>query len=132
MKKIIKRIKSINGVLSNAIDAARIAIYDLVMANGGFVFIDESGDTIYGYALDDDEILTEYYVKGLRTCDGGDVEVYLVPILYGVQTKYTKEDIENDTDEENWYSIGGGDCALYSWETIISILESIDQYVKAE
>ena len=128
-KSIIKRIDHLRTILSTTIEAARIAIYDIVKANGGFIFIDEDGDTIYGYALNGDDFLEEYIVKGLRTTDDGDVEVYLVPILRGTKVVYTAEDVKNDTDADNWYTIGGSDGALYSWDTIISILESIEEYV---
>lgn len=129
-KNIIKRINHLRTFLSTTMEAARIAIYDLVKANGGFVFIDGEGDTIYGYALNGDDYLEEYYVKALKACDDGDVLVYLVPILRGCQVTYTAEDIKNDTDCDNWYTLSGGDGVLYSWDTIISIIDSIEEYVE--
>ena len=131
MKKnrLIKRIDHIKSVINTQMEEARIALYDLVEANGGFVFIDDGGDTIYGYALNEDDFLEEYKVKALKSCDDGDVLVYLVPILRGVQVKYTAEDIKNETDSDNWYTLGGGDGMLYAWDTIISVLESIEEYV---
>lgn len=130
IKNIKKRIESINAVFSNAVESAKIAIYDIVSANGGFIFVDDNGDSIYGYALDDDDILQEYRVKALRTTADGDVEVFLAPILRSCQVVYTEDYLKNETDEDEWYPISGADGSLYSLETVISIIESINQYSK--
>ena len=130
MKNIKKRIECLNAVMHNTIEAARIAIYDILKENDGFIFVDDGGDAIYGYALDEDEILQEYYVRGLRINKNDDVEVYLAPILHNCKVTYTAEDLKNYGDEEDWYSISGADGSLYPWETIISILQSINQYSK--
>lgn len=130
MKDIKKRIECLKGVLSNTMESARIAIRDIVKANGGFVFVDDSGDTIYGYSLDEDETLQEYYVRGLRVNKSDEVEVFLAPILRGVNEIYTEDYLKNHTEEDEWQPLNGADACLYPWETTISILESIEQYAK--
>ena len=116
--------------LRNTFDFAYSVIYDAVKQNDGFIALtDTSCDTIFGYAMNDEDELKEWYARGLRIAKNNDLEVFLAPILRGVKETYTKEDMFSDEFKDCWYSLSGADGALYSWETILGIIENLDEYL---
>lgn len=110
-----------------AIDAVVEDVKEFVKANGGFISThDFSGDTIYAYVVDwDMDDVNEKRVIAIRVVND-ELEI---------ATAFFKNDVydtaltENDIDDEDWMVVGTcGDSVLMT-QTILSIAESIDQYV---
>jgi hypothetical protein len=123
MNKIEKVRKEVFNALNNGYNVIR----DIVEKNGGFINTSPelNLDTIYGYALNEEERLEEYYCYALRVIDG-DVLCYFLPIMRTYLETPTKEDMLND--EENWHLLDGSDGLTYKPATIVSILDSIEEY----
>ena len=112
----------------NAIDAVVEDVKKFVKDNGGFISThDLSCDTMYAYVIDwNVDNVVEERVIAIRVIDG----------VLEIATTYYKNDVyevaltENDfTDDEDWMVVGSfGDYVLTA-QTILSIAESIDQYV---
>ena len=103
----------------------------MVKAHGGFIELqDKKNDNIYGYALDGEfDELHEYNMLAL-SCDNpeGRLMCFLAPKLTGVQVSYTKEDMLNKENEDMWYCLDGTDGYLYSWATLVDMMELITEY----
>ena len=123
MNKIEKTRKEIFKSLNDAY----IAIKEVVIRNGGFLNTspEHNFDTIYGYAINEEDRLEEYYCYALRIVDN-DILCYFLPIMRTYLETPTKE--EMIADEDNWYCLDGSDGLTYKADTIISILDSIDEY----
>lgn len=114
-------------VASKGINTLVNKVRDFVKENGGFISTHDIGaDTIYAYVLDWDlDIVTEERVLAVRV-NNDILEIICTP--YKNDTYDTPIEEKNCTDED-WYSVGDcGDCILRA-QTILSIAESIDQYV---
>ena len=86
---------------------------------------EERKTTLYGYALDDEEELSEFYIYGFRWKDGW-LECYLVPKTKTYTLVCTKEEMM--ADEDNWYTFGGVDGNLYDYLTLVSVIDDITEY----
>ena len=69
----------------------------------------------------------EKYVYAVRVVDE-DLEVLVEPIVIGARVVYQPEDFTSEQAEEKWQSVRWGD--VYYCHTLISIAESIDEYVE--
>jgi hypothetical protein len=116
--------------LQNAYRAINYLVEDVkkfANDNGGFISTHDLGnDTMYAYVFTFDfEIVTEQRI--LAICVKDDV-LYILPTPY-TRDEYTKPITANDFNEDDWYIVGScGDYVLNA-QTIISIAESIEQYV---
>lgn len=112
----------------NAIDAVVEDVKKFVKDNGGFISThDLTCDTMYAYVIDwNVDNVTEERVIAIRVVNG-DLEI---------ATTFFKNDVyevaltENDFDDEDWMLVGSYSDTVLTSQTILSIAESIDQYVQ--
>ena len=110
-----------------AINSLVVKVRDFVKENGGFIAtINDELDTIYGYKIDwETDEVSEIRILAVRVKDD---ELQVAGTIY--KTDVYDEPLTEDyfTDDE-WYSVGNcGDIVLTA-QTILSIADSIDQYV---
>ena len=88
-------------------------------------------DTIYAILYDGEEGYgVENYVYAVRVVNG-EVEVLLEPVMRSYLMSYNNpEDFTGKEAEDKWYSLRDGD--VYYVHTLISIAESIEEYVEEE
>lgn len=123
MKKNLK-------VAVNAVNALVEDVKTFVKANGGFINTmneDGSYDNIYAYVIDwDNDDVNEEYVLAVRVKDD---TLEIIPTSYKLRYSYDEEITEDTFVDDDWYPVGtGGDSVLLA-QTILSIAESIEQYV---
>ena len=110
----------------NAIDALVEDVKAFVKENGGFIKTEDDGysDTIYAYVIDwDNDDVHEDVVYAIKVEDD---ELYVATCGKNMGVIATNVD---DVPEDEWYPVGtGGDSVLLA-QTILSIAESIEQYV---
>ena len=116
--------------LSNASKYINILVdkvRDFVKENGGFISTTNSQwDTMYAYIVDWNlDIVTEERIIAVRVKDDL-LEIIATPYKHDV---YEEDMREEDCYEEDWYTIGTCGDSVLTAQTIISIAESIDQYV---
>ncbi len=102
-------------------------VRDFVNENGGFISTTNSQwDTMYAYIVDWDlDIVTEERIIAVRVKDD---------LLQIIATPYKNDVYDEDMREENcyeedWHTIGTCGDSVLTAQTILSIAESIDQYV---
>ena len=102
-------------------------VRDFVKENGGFISThDVGGDTIYSYVVDwDCDCVTEERVLAVRV-NNDILQIICTP--YKNDTYDTPIE-EKDCTDEDWYSVGECGDSILTAQTILSIAESIDQYV---
>lgn len=111
----------------NTIDAIVDDVKAFVKTNGGFISThDLTCDTMYAYVIDwDIDNVVEERVIAIRVIDE-DLEI---------ATTYHKNDVyevaltENDFTDEDWMVVGTCGDSVLTAQTILSIAESIEQYV---
>ena len=133
MKEYIKTMRECNESVNQSIQKFINALIEMVKAHGGFIELqDKSKSKIYGYALDDDDVLVEYDMLALRVVRDGDsrdfLECFLEPHHRSCKITYTKEDMLSEDYADQWYSLEGFDDALYSWATLVDMMETIEEY----
>ena len=102
-------------------------VRDFVKENGGFISTTNSQwDTMYAYIVDWDlDIVTEERIIAVRVKDDL-LQIIGTPYKNDV---YEEDMREEDCCEEDWYTIGTCGDSVLTAQTIISMAESIDQYV---
>ena len=114
-------------VASKGINTLVNKVRDFVKENGGFISTTNSQwDTMYAYIVDWNlDIVTEERIIAVRVED----DILQVAGTIYKNDVYDEPLTEDYFDEDEWYSVGTcGDCVLTA-QTILSIAESIDQYV---
>lgn len=110
-----------------SIDALVEDVKEFVKANGGFISThDMSCDGIYAYVVDwDMNDVNEKRVIAIRVVNN----------VLEIATTLFKNDVydtaltENDFENEDWMIVGSCGDSVLTTQTILSIAESIDQYV---
>ena len=111
----------------NAIDVVVEDVKEFVKTNGGFISThDLTCDTMYAYVIDwnVDNVVEERIIA-----------VRVIENVLEIATTFYKNDIyyevltENDFDDEDWMVVGSCGDSVLTAQTILSIAESIDQYV---
>jgi hypothetical protein len=102
-------------------------VRDFVKENGGFISTTNSQwDTMYAYIVDWDlDIVTEERIIAVRVKDDL-LQIIGTPYKNDV---YEEDMREEDCYEEDWYTIGTYGDSVLTAQTILSMAESIDQYV---
>lgn len=102
-------------------------VRDFVKENGGFIITtNDELDTIYGYKLDwDTDDVSEIRIIAVRVID----DILQVAGTIYKNDVYDEPLTEDYFDEDEWYSVGGCGDSILTAQTILSIAESIDQYV---
>lgn len=116
--------------LSNASKYINILVdkvRDFVKENGGFISTTNSQwDTMYAYIVDWNlDIVTEERIIAVRVKDD---LLEIIPTPYKNDV-YEEDMREEDCYEEDWYTVGTCGDSVLTAQTIISMAESIDQYV---
>lgn len=117
-------------VACNAINALVEDVKTFVKANGGFIKTsneDGACDNIYGYVVDwNNDVVNEECVLAVRVQDD---TLEIIPTSHKLCYSYGEEITEDTFVDDDWYPVGtGGDSVLLA-QTILSIAESIEQYV---
>jgi hypothetical protein len=114
-------------VASKGINTLVNKVRDFVKENGGFISTTNSQwDTMYAYIVDWNlDIVTEERIIAVRVKDDL-LEIIATPYKNDV---YEEDMREEDCCEEDWYTIGACGDSVLTAQTIISMAESIDQYV---
>lgn len=104
-----------------------VKVRDFVKENGGFIATaNDELDTIYGYKIDwNTDDVSEIRIIAVRVKDD---TLQVAGTIY--KNDVYDEPITEDyfTDDE-WYDVGDGGDSILTSQTILSIAESIDQYV---
>ena len=111
----------------NAIENLTNEVKDFVVKNDGFINTSNAlgnCDQIYGYIIDwDADAVEEQKVVALK------VEDDILYIATSPKSIVVIVDSKADFEDDEWYALGtGGDCVLQA-QTILSIADSIEQYV---
>lgn len=112
--------------VSKGINTLVDKVRDFVKENGGFISTyNDKWDTIYGYEIDwnTDEV-NEIRILAVRVKD----DVLQVAGTFYKNDKYDQVTEDYFTDDE-WYPIGTNGDIVLTAQTILSIAESIEQYV---
>lgn len=133
MKDYVKTMRECNQQVADIMHKFSKALMEMVRAHDGFLITKSADkDNVYGYALDDDDVLNEYDLLALRINkgeDGGEwLECFLAPHFGSVKITYTKEDMLSEDCADQWYCLDGGDGALYSWATLVDMMGIIDEF----
>lgn len=114
-------------IARNAIDAVVGAVKNFVKDNGGFIATtDEKCDKIYAYKIDwEYDDVSEQRVIAVRVIDD-ELMVVMTPYKNDIYDEPITEDYFNDNE---WYCVGSCGDLVFTAQTILSIAESIDQYV---
>ena len=113
-------------VASKGINTLVNKVRDFVKENGGFISTtNDELDTIYGYLVDwDSDDVSEIRILAVRVNNN---------VLQVAGTIYKTDRYDELTkdyfDEDEWYSVGDCGDSILTAQTILSIAESIDQYV---
>ena len=122
--KIMKQtVKDAYGVINSLV----VKVKDFVKENGGFIATaNDELDTIYGYKIDwNTDDVSEIRIIAVRVKDD---TLQVAGTIY--KNDVYDEPITEDyfTDDE-WYDVGDGGDSILTSQTILSIADSIDQYV---
>lgn len=138
MKDYIKKMRECSNRLSDIMLDFKQALMEMVKANGGFIDLSDAivnpnsdKDKVYGLALDESEELREYYMYALRLIEDGEhlyLECFLVPKMRTFIEVFTKEDMFSEEYNDYWYSLDGLDDMLYQWETLVGMIDYIDEF----
>ena len=102
-------------------------VRDFVKENGGFIATtNDELDTIYGYLVDwDSDDVSEIRILAVRVNNN---VLQVAGTIYKTDM-YDEPLTEDYFDEDEWYSVGDCGDSVLTAQTIISMAESIDQYV---
>ena len=102
-------------------------VRDFVKENGGFISTtNDELDTIYGYVVDwDTDEVSEIRILAVRVNNN---VLQVVGTIYKTD-RYDEPFTKDYFDEDEWYSVGDCGDSILTAQTILSIAESIDQYV---
>ena len=138
MKKYIKTMRSCSKRISDVMLKFKGALKEMVKENGGFIDLSDAVvnpnskyDTICGLALDENDELREYYMYAIRVVeyDGEEsLECFLAPKMNTYVETFTKEDMLSKENNDYWYSLDGLSDRLYQWETLVGLIDYIDEY----
>lgn len=112
--------------LDNLLEQVKTIVKD----NGGFLNTqnnDYSKDTMYAYVVDDWDMIdsiTEKTIVCMRVIDDR-LELGLCPN----SINYTEGLVESDLTDDDWYTCSPCGSDTFFPQTILSIIESIHQYV---
>ena len=113
-------------VASKGINTLVDKVRDFVKENGGFISTtNDELDTIYGYVVDwNTDDVSEIRILAVRVNNN---------VLQVAGTIYKNDRYDELTkdyfDDDEWYSVGDCGDSILTAQTILSIAESIDQYV---
>ena len=112
--------------VSKGINTLVNKVRDFVKENGGFISTtNDELDTIYGYEVDwNTDDVNEIRILAVRVKD----DVLQVAGTFYKNDRYDQITEDYFTDDE-WYSVGDCGDSILTAQTILSIAESIDQYV---
>lgn len=116
--------------LSNASKYINILVdkvRDFVKENGGFISTTNSQwDTMYAYIIDwnVDDVIEERIIA-IRVKNN----ILEIATTFYKNDEYDKPLTENDFSDEDWIVVGTCGDSVLTAQTIISIAESIDQYI---
>ena len=115
-------LKDAYGVINSLV----VKVKDFVKENGGFIATaNDELDTIYGYEVDwNTDDVNEIRILAVRVKD----DVLQVAGTFYKNDRYDQITEDYFTDDE-WYSVGDCGDSILTAQTILSIAESIDQYV---
>ena len=119
MKNLDKAVKAIENLTEE--------VKDFVVKNGGFINttnVEGECDDIYGYLIDwyADEV-EEVKVIAIK------VEEDTLSVATSTKNMVTIIDGKEDLEDDEWYPMGTGGDSILQAQTILSIAESIEQYV---
>lgn len=111
----------------NAIDAVVEDVKKFVKDNGGFISThDLTCDIMYAYAIDwNMDNVYEVRVIAIRVID----DVLEIATTFFKNEIYEVALTETDFTDEDWMVVGSCGDSVLTAQTILSIAESIDQYV---
>jgi hypothetical protein len=114
-------------VIAKAIETLVADVKNFVVLNGGFIATTNGElDTIYAYVVDwDYDDVSEQRVLAVRVKDN-ELQVAVTPYKTDVYNEPLDEDYFNDNE---WYSVGTCGDSILTAQTILSIADSIEQYV---
>ena len=120
--------QKLRNLIYNEIDNLVNLVKAFVVENGGFINtqnINHENDQIYAYIVDwGADNVDEYKVIALREKDNM-LELAISPTTLNYDEGLTLEDFR----EEDWYVIGSCGDSVLTAQTILSIADSIEQYV---
>ena len=110
-----------------AINSLVVKVRDFVKENGGFIVTtNDELDTIYGYKVDwDTDDVSEIRILAVRVKD----DILEVAGTIYKNDVYDEPLTEDYFDEDDWYAVGDCGDSILTAQTILSIADSIDQYV---
>ena len=114
-------------IITKAIETLVADVKNFVTLNGGFISTHSmEWDIMYAYVIDwDYDDVSEQRVIAVRVKDN-ELQIIVTPYKTDV---YDKPLTEDDYVDSDWYCVGTcGDCVLTA-PTILSIADSIEQYV---
>jgi hypothetical protein len=114
-------------VIAKAIDTLVADVKNFVALNGGFIATTNGEfDTIYAYVIDwDYDDVSEQRVIAVRVKDN-ELQVIATPYKTDVYDEPLTEDYFTD---DEWYYVGTCGDNVLTAQTILSIADSIEQYV---
>lgn len=134
MKDYIKKMRKCNQKVNDVMQEFIKALMDMVRAHDGFLLTTgEDKDNVYGYALDEYDVLREYNLLALRViredgCSEDSLQCFLAPKLVGAKVNYTKEDMLSEDCVDQWYNLEGYDDMLYAWATLVDMMDIIEEF----
>lgn len=114
-------------IIAKAIATLVEDVKNFVALNGGFIVTtNDELDTIYGYKIDwNTDDVSEIRILAVRVKDN---ELQVAGTIYKNDV-YDEPLTEDYFDEDEWYSVGDGGDSILTAQTILSIADSIEQYV---
>lgn len=111
----------------DAISTLVIDVKEFVKGHGGFISTHYSDcDTIYAYVVDwECDNVSEQRVLAVRVKDN-ELQILATPYK---NDEYDEPLIEDDYNENDWHYVGTCGDTILTAQTILSIAESIEQYV---
>ena len=110
-----------------AINSLVVKVRDFVKENGGFIATaNDELDTIYGYKIDwNTDDVSEIRIIAVRVKDD---TLQVAGTIYK-NDRYDEPITEDYFTDDEWYDVGDGGDSILTAQTILSIADSIDQYV---
>jgi hypothetical protein len=114
-------------IIAKAIDTLVADVKNFVALNGGFIATaNDELDTIYGYKIDwDTDDVSEIRILAVRVKDNS-LQVAVAIYKNDVYDEPITEDYFTD---DEWYDVGEYGDSILTAQTILSIADSIEQYV---
>ena len=114
-------------IVADGINTLVADVRNFVILNGGFIATtNDELDTIYGYKIDwDTDDVSEIRILAVRVKDN---ELQVAGTIYKNDV-YDEPLTEDYFDEDEWYSVGDCGDSILTAQTILSIADSIEQYV---